>query len=219
VSVNQAQAQTWFEKYDDEFETPDSQDDPVFKAQVQNFEQRDPVRSTEETIEHALMLWEKNYCSDEMRKARWKGQERWQGDENIKSRLTRITFCRDFVRRFNQHSTVKIFLNDFRRVGRCGVNAYLPSERGRQATHITTIQAPFAPEYTVMHFNDYDVPTTPRYWGWRNTLLILIMQGICTESQALKMFGHSTGPASIFYKQQLYDHRNRAYREDGKLPF
>lgn len=109
----------------------------------------------------------------------------------------------------------RIWLNNFSRAGRIGVNVWTKPEPGTAEYErgdyicqtLTSLQYPYGPEYSLMRFDEYNVPTNERFRGWRTVLLTLILNDIITEAQADKAFGPAYGPASLFYRQQLFDHR------------
>jgi hypothetical protein len=188
------------------------------------------------TVESALEQFEKNVNDERTKAQRWQGQERWQGKENEAMRLVRIyhphTFI-DLLARAGVAATrdadvernprnSRIWLNDFIAkmeirpgewvsTGRVGVNAWLydPAQGKRVAQHITTLQYPFGPEYSIMNFNKFNVPTQEKYRGWRTALLALIVKGAITEEEAERAFGPAVSPAAEFYLKSLYEFRNR----------
>jgi hypothetical protein len=60
----------------------------------------------------------------------------------------------------------------------------------------------------VMRFNEYGVPTTAKFLGWRTALLSMIRLNVLTEEEAHKAFPLGSGQAADWYKAQLYMHRN-----------
>lgn len=193
-------------------------------------------RSPDWTVESALEQFEKNLNDERTKAQRWQGQERWQGRENEAMRLVKIIHPHTFidmlaragiaatrdadVERSPRNS--RIWLNDFIAKmeirpgewvssGRVGVNAwvYEPSEGKRIVKHITTLQYPFGPEYSIMNFNKLNVPTQEKYRGWRTALLALIVKDVITEEEALRAFGPAIGPAAEFYNSELFKFRNR----------
>lgn len=196
--------------YDTELDDP-RYHDPAVVAGLREMRER-YIRSSNQNIEEALRQWEMNYNSDHTRRQRWAGQQRWMGKEAEEMRVVRIMHPYKFIQklraagvdaRVEEHKNARLWLNDFTRVGRIGVNARI---FGEPAT-ITTLQYPFAPEYSVMRFNEYDVPTDEKYRGWRTTLASLIVSQVVTEEEAEKAFGPAVGPASEFYREQLQIHR------------
>lgn len=71
------------------------------------------------------------------------------------------------------------------------------------------VQYGLMPEYSILRFDDYGVPTNERRRGWRTCLLQLIIKGILTERQANEIFGEASGPASGRFLSTLYAYRNR----------
>lgn len=111
----------------------------------------------------------------------------------------------------------RIWLNSFSRVGRIGVNAWLKPKPGTKAWDkhlyiaetVTTLQYPWSYEWSVMRFDEYNVPTAEKFRGWRTTLLNMIIKGVLTEEQAHRAFPLHICAASTFYRKQLYNFRNR----------
>lgn len=148
---------------------------------------------------------------------RWKGQERWQGRENEAMRLVNIIHPHTFIDRLNragirasldaempgQVRHARIWLNSFSLIGRIGVNAWVDGE----PTTVTTLQYPYGPEWSIMRFDEKNVPTNEKYRGWRTTLLTLICTNVVTEEEAHRAFGKPIGMAASFYLEQLYEHR------------
>lgn len=102
--------------------------------------------------------------------------------------------------------------NEVREVpsGLIGVNTWMADDYtgAMEVRTITTLQYPYGPEWSVMRFNDYNVPTREKYKGWRTALLTMIVAGVLSEAEAHKCFGEPRGMASLFYREQLYNHRN-----------
>jgi hypothetical protein len=86
--------------------------------------------------------------------------------------------------------------------------AYL---RGKM--QVATLQWPIGTEWMVMRFDDYGVPTTAKYLGWRTALLSLITLGIVSEKEAHKAFPIGSGLAANWYREQL-----QMLRQKGALP-
>jgi hypothetical protein len=170
------------------------------------------LRSSNQNIEEALRQYETNYNDPRTRRKRWGGQKRWMGKENEEMRVVRIMHPYTFLRRLQavgidarveEHKNARMWLNNFTRVGRIGINARIAGE----AQTVTTLQYPYAPEYSVMRFDEYDVPREEKYRGWRTTLLALIFAEVITEKEATEAFGPAVGPASEFYREQLQINR------------
>ena len=73
---------------------------------------------------------------------------------------------------------------------------------------VATLQWPLGTEWMQMHFNEYGVPTTAKFLGWRTALLSMIMLRVITEQEAHKAFPVTPNPASLWYRAQLYQIRN-----------
>jgi hypothetical protein len=107
-------------------------------------------------------------------------------------------------------SSARIWLNHGSNKGLVGVNAWVKDEAsGRRIEKtITSLQYPYSQEWSVMRFNQYNVPVKEKYRGWRTTLLVLMMADVLTEQEAHKAFGPGRGVASEFYQLQLQAYRN-----------
>jgi hypothetical protein len=75
---------------------------------------------------------------------------------------------------------------------------------------VGTLQWPVGTEWMVMNFNEFGVPTTAKYLGWRTALLTMIRCGALTEANAHKAFPVGSGPAASWYLEQLMKMRNVA---------
>lgn len=67
----------------------------------------------------------------------------------------------------------------------------------------------YMPEYSIMRFDEHDIPLDERRRGWRTCLLQLILKGLITEETATEVFGPARGPASERFNSMLYEWRNR----------
>jgi hypothetical protein len=168
-------------------------------------------------IDHAQMKFEMNVINS--KPETWKGQERWQGRFNEEARVVNMLHAFDFMEKLEDVGVsakvewspgARLWLNDRGRVGRIGITARYWSREKREFCQevVTSLHYPGpSPEYSVMRFSRYNVPTREKYRGWRTALLVLIHLEIVTERQAELAFGPATGPASEFYLQQLYEFR------------
>ncbi len=111
-----------------------------------------------------------------------------------------------------ERSTGRIWLANEAINGRVGVSAWVTDkETGeRKRRQVTTLQWPCGPEWSLLHFDEFDVPITEKYRGWRTAILQMILQDVVTEEEVNRAFGpvplHSV---SLHYRQQLYTHRQR----------
>lgn len=104
----------------------------------------------------------------------------------------------------------RLWLHDHNIGGRVGISAWIwDTARGiRVRKCVAALQDGCGPEWSLMHFNEYDVPVTERYRGWRTALLMLITKGVITEEEADRAFGAPVlNKASELYREQLQDYR------------
>jgi hypothetical protein len=200
--------------YDTEMDLPEYKDAKL-QAQMAEFEKNVMSVSPQHTLESAHQQFEKNVQASKGQ--RWDGQERWQGKENEEMRLVNIISPVTFMKQLAKAGVrialepeangsprnARIWLNDFVRVQRVGLNVWVEGE----AQTITSLQYPWSPEWSIMRFNEYGVPTNERYRGWRTVLLTLIIKDVITEDEARAAFGEPIGPAATFYRKQLFEHR------------
>ncbi len=73
---------------------------------------------------------------------------------------------------------------------------------------VGTLQAPLGTEWMIMGFDEFGVPTSAKYVGWRTALMTMIRARVITEEEAHLAFPLGTGPAAAWYLQQLYMWRN-----------
>ena len=115
-----------------------------------------------------------------------------------------------------------IFLNELRKAGvKCWYRDHpqagkvtlivqrqeLPAEVG------CWCQLGFAPELSIMRFDEHGVPLAEKYRGWRTPLLQLILKGIITEKKAIEVFGKvPVTPAFARYNATLQNFRNAGSR-------
>lgn len=166
---------------------------------------------------------------------KWEGQSRWQGKENEEMRLVNPITPGRFIEMLNaagiraevvpsvkkeirpcpetgkprwfetEHSDALICLGRGVFRGVVGLYAWVDAEY----KYVNKLQVPIGPEWTLMRFDEYDLPTNERYHGWRTAVLALIRQRVITERQAELAFGKVVeNAASEFYRQQLYQFRN-----------
>ena len=96
--------------------------------------------------------------------------------------------------------------------GRMGVSAWVTDEAtGRRVPRcITSLQYDCGPEWSLMWFDQFDVPIRERYRGWRTALLALITNDVLTEVEVLRAFGPvNDSTASELYLETLKGHRER----------
>ena len=195
----------------------------------------DSTPQMEEALEQAYV---KAYAA--AAKSRWKGQERWQGRENIERRVVNILHPHDVMRKLQRagvdarieapmyyvtmpdditglpiqvkkpRDVGRIWLGDEAVKGRIGIFGWVKDERTetRCVKLLTSLQYPCGPEWSLMHFDQWNVPIAEKYRGWRTALLQMILKNIITEEEVDRAFGPVVlNPASELYRQQLQSHR------------
>jgi hypothetical protein len=197
-------------------------------------------RNSAEYLEKAEMLHELN-C--QLRAGhKWEGQQRWQGRENEAMRLVNLMTPRQFIEcllkagisaaiepqvsreiKANPHTGVietvnvershaKICLGKAVVRGVVGLFAWVDGEY----RYVDKLQVPLGPEWTLMRFDEHDIPQNERYHGWRTAVLALIRNRVITEREAERAFGPVVlNPASAFYRQQLYEWKREQVGRGG----
>lgn len=95
--------------------------------------------------------------------------------------------------------------------GRVGVCGWVTDEiNGTVPRCITSLQWDCGPEWSLMHFDKFNVPTVERYRGWRTALLALILHDVITEDEVDRAFGPVVqNEASELYRETLQHYRER----------
>jgi hypothetical protein len=181
-------------------------------------QERDNSRNSQEYLEKTQMLHELN--EDALKVNCWDGQSRWMGKENEEMRqgevLTPFKFMdrlekaigagRVQLNRYAVHKRVALLAPD-REERRLVLlpGESQPDESG--LVQVATLQYPLSTEWMIMRFDDYGVPTTPKYLGWRTALLSLIKLRVISETEAHKAFPLVENRAvsvQDWYREQLY---------------
>jgi hypothetical protein len=106
----------------------------------------------------------------------------------------------------------RIWLADNAINGRVGVSAWIvDKDTGlRTRRQVTTLQFPYGPEWSLLYFDQYDVPITEKFRGWRTAMLHMILANVVTEDEVNRAFGPvPLHFVSLYYRQQLQTHRQR----------
>jgi hypothetical protein len=102
----------------------------------------------------------------------------------------------------------RFWLHDLVIQDRVGISAWVWRNGERVAAYSTYLQYPKSPEWSVMRFNELDVPTCEKYRGWRTALLKMMMDEVITEEEVNKAFGAPVvNAASELYYIQLEELR------------
>lgn len=191
----------------------------VIAALAKLEEEHREAKNTQEMIEKSQMLFEMNQRMSQ--RNQWDGQGRWIGKENEEMRHGLILTPFQFMERLEKViGEGKLFLNRYAVLKRVAILAAdkkekslilmpgVPEPRGDGMVQVATLQWPCTTEWMIMRFDEYGVPTTAKYLGWRTALLSLLRLGIISEKQAHKAFPLGTGAAGNWYRQQLFDIRS-----------
>jgi hypothetical protein len=192
--------------------------------------------SSAELMEAEQQLFEENYRARAA--YRWDGQERWMGRENEEMRLVNILHPHAIFQKLRDagvdcsiepaidwvwdndpksglaipaqrtRSTARFWLHDVVIKDRVGISGWVWRNGRRTVQYLTYLQYPRGPEWSLMHFDKFDVPTAERYRGWRTALLRLIQEEVVTEEEVNRAFGPVTeNEASELYLEQLAEFR------------
>lgn len=174
------------------------------------------AKNAQEMLEKTQMLYEINERAAKANQ--WDGQGRWIGTEAEEMRIGLILTPFQFLERLERViGEGRVWLNRYavnKRVALLAPNRketrtvlmaseMAPPKKG-EPLQVGTLQYPCGTEWMVMRFDQYGVPTTAKYLGWRTALLSLIQLEVITEKEAHKAFPLGTGPAASWYKQQLF---------------
>jgi hypothetical protein len=216
--------------YDDELPTPVVNDPLPYTDS-----------SSAELIEAEARAYEESYRAHAAQ--RWEGQQRWMGKENEEMRLVNILHPHAVFQKLidagvncsvepavdwvwdidhktgitipvqRTRSTARFWLHDVVILDRVGISAWVWKDGQRVAEYVTYLQYPRCPEWGVMRFNEFDVPTSEKYRGWRTALLAMVIKGVLDESEVDRAFGPVVhNEASEFYLEQLLDYRRKRGR-------
>ena len=106
-------------------------------------------------------------------------------------------------------STARFWLHENVILDRVGISAWVWRNGERTAQYITYLQWPRGPEWSVMRFDEFDVPTSEKYRGWRTALLRLMQEGLLDEREVDRAFG----PVTMSDVSELYHEQLDAIRE------
>lgn len=97
--------------------------------------------------------------------------------------------------------------------GRIGISAWVWDQGERVVKCLTSLQWDCGPEWSLMYFDEMNVPIRERYRGWRTALLALITNDVLTEDEVDRAFGPVIeNEASELYRESLRDYRERKAR-------
>ncbi len=194
--------------------------------------------SSQQLIEEEARLYAQNYAARAGN--RWQGQERWMGKENEEMRLVNIMHPHAIFQKMRDagincsiepaviqawgtdnktglvalqtytRSSARFWLHDNVILDRVGISAWVWRDGVKTAQYCTYLQYPVSPEWSVMRFDEFDVPTSEKYRGWRTALLRLMQEEVLTEEEVNKAFGEPpVNAASELYFEYLAELRQR----------
>jgi hypothetical protein len=183
---------------------------PRVQEALARLEKEKEESNSQEAAEKAQMIFEIN---ERMQKPdQWDGQQRWIGKENEEMRRGQVMSPFAFIIKLQKViGETRVQLNEIAVDKRAALYVWETDLRTatRKKVQVGTLQYPLGTEWMVMRFNEYGVPTTAKYLGWRTALLSMITLGVITEKEAHKAFPLSEGPASAWYREQLAMNRER----------
>jgi len=190
-----------WETYDGEFEN----DDPALLAAMAEYANRvSDAEASSQTKDELARL--KEGAAEQAKEYQWVTPEEYK---NAGDRIGRI-----------MHNVV--FINLLRKAGvKCWYRAHpqpgkitLIVQRGELPAEVGCwCQAGFAPELSIMRFDDHGVPLDEKYRGWRTCLLQLILKSVISQKKAEEFFGvPPMTPAFHRYNATLQHFRNNDSR-------
>jgi hypothetical protein len=182
---------------------------PELAAEVADYSTRYHDSESSNQNKEELARWqEQNY--DAMGEYRWASPEEYA---DIEARIGRIMHHSEFVTRLKKIG-VRCALRDHPQTDKLtllvqrGNDVLKPYEVG------CWIKNGFAPEFSVMGFDEHGVPLAERYRGWRTAILQLILKQVLTEEQAHKEFGSTDRCCAGRYNSILHGIRNTVDKEE-----
>jgi hypothetical protein len=181
------------------------------------------ARTTQEMVERTQMIHEMTERANQ--KNKWSGQGRWIGKDNEEMRKVNILSPQQWLAKLEPViGQGRVYINRFAVL--CRVAVLVPNTKDNQSLLWTPdqgqppkpkeeflpvgmLQWPCGPEWMIPRFDEYGVPTRPKFLGWRTPLLCLIQKRIITEKEAHRAFPLALGPAGDWYREQLFEFRNR----------
>jgi hypothetical protein len=189
---------------------------PRVQEALAKLEQEKETVNSQEGAEKAQMIWEINEMAS--KPDCWDNQGRWIGKENYEARIGQCLTPFAFIEKLQKVvGESRVQLNSFAVNKRAALLAWEIdwATGNRTKVMVGTLQYPLGTEWMILRFNEYGVPTTARFLGWRTALLSMIKLGVITEEEAHKAFPLSDGFAGDWYRAQLQQLRSQKV-EHGK---
>jgi hypothetical protein len=190
-----------WQTYDNEFEN----DDPALLAAMAEYAERvSDSEASNQTKDELARL--KEGSAEQAKEYQWVTPEEYK---NAGDRIGRIMHNVVFINLLRQ-AGVKCWYRTHPQAGKITLivqRGDLPAEVG------CWCQAGFAPELSVMRFDDHGVPLAEKFRGWRTCLLQLILKGVISQKKAEEIFGvPPMTPAFHRYNATLRSFRNNDCR-------
>lgn len=188
--------------YDEEL-TP-QQDEALELAMAEYAMNVSDAEGSSETKDELARL--KQGSDEQAREYQWVTPEEYKNEGD---RIGRIMHHVSFLNKLRS-AGVKCWYRDHPQPGKITLIVQrkdLPAEVG------CWCQAGFAPELSIMRFDEHGVPLAEKYRGWRTPLLQLILKGVIPQKKAEEVFGKvPVTPAFHRYNATLQQFRNNDSR-------
>lgn len=161
--------------------------------------------------EHTHRLREKNFSSEAVKKQRWEHQEDYK---NSSARQGKTMTGVEFLQKLKT-LIPDLYWQSGRIEGDLAVYIIYPFPQShldnRDFEYMWYVPSGKMPEFSTYEFDKArDVLVREEERGWRTPLLRCIKRGLITEEQADATFGKpSDGEASVVYRRQLWEYRNK----------
>lgn len=194
------EAAPW-ETYDSEFGNDDPALLEAMAEYAQNVHQGEASSQTQEELARL-----KEGADAQAKEYQWLSPEEYKNEGD---RIGHIMHSVVFLNKLRQ-AGVKCWYRAHPQAGKITLivqRAELPAEVG------CWCQLGYAPELSVMRFDEHGVPLAEKYRGWRTCLLQLILKGIIKQKKAEEVFGVApVTPAFHRYNATLQQFRNQDSR-------
>ena len=190
--------------YDEEL-TPVETDPALIEAMAEYASRVSDAEASTQTKEELARL--KEGAAEQAREYQWVTPEEYKNEGD---RIGRIMHSSVFLLKLQQ-AGVNCWYKNHPQVGK--VTLIVQMQPGVDPEVGCWCQLGFAPELSVMRFDDHGVPLAEKYRGWRTSLMQLILKGVISEKKANEIFGKpSTTPPFHRYNATLQHFRNSGSR-------
>lgn len=176
---------------------------PELAAEVADYATRfHDGEGTNQAREELAMRKEMNDAS--VNEYKWATEEEYA---DIQARIGRILHHSEFISRLRKIG-VRCWFSEHPHLDKLTFLVQRNADVMLKPEVLCFAQRGYAPEFTVMGFDDHGVPLAERYRGWRTVLLRLIMSKLVTEERAHKEFGRVERRCGDRYNSVLHGLRN-----------